>query len=447
MYDKIKHFVDFLCDIIQRFLPKSKVEQLGRIQVGKSEEVLKREYSRNLLKYMGIILAACMTLMVLSVLTAERGNIIKNGYLMKRQEPYGNSTSVKLEADIAGNSQDVAIEIAPREYSAEELKAKFGEAKKYILAQYLGENPSADQVSKDLNLVSAVPESAIQIEWQTDSGQLVGEGGTIQWDLIESDTPVEITAILRYGEEVEHMPIELTLQAQHKSEEEQLWADWQKEQNQLEEETASEEYLKLPEKINGQAVSYQYEKIASWKYILFVGLAAMLFVPLVLDSRIRQRLEYRETELRLDYPEMLEQFILLMGAGLTIRGAWHKIALEYQKKYESGNRKYRFVYEEMLVTMRELESGMSERKAYELFGKRTGIMAYMRFSTLLVQNLRKGSADLLRLLEYEAVDAFRERKESAKKLGEEASTKLLMPMLLMLAVVLTMIIYAAFRSM
>ena len=170
-------------------------------------------------------------------------------------------------------------------------------------------------------------------------------------------------------------------------------------------------------------------------------------MTLVFDSRIRQRIEYRETELRLDYPEMLEQFILLMGAGLTIRGAWQKIALEYQKKYESGNRKYRFVYEEMLVTIRELESGMSERKAYELFGKRTGILAYMRFSTLLVQNLRKGSADLLRLLEYEAVDAFRERKEHAKKLGEEASTKLLMPMLLMLVVVLTMIIYAAFRSM
>lgn len=447
MCDKIKHFTDFLCDIIQRFLSKSKVEQLERIQVGKSEEILKREYSRNLLKYMGIIFMVCMVLMVLSVITAEQGNKIKNDYLLKRQEPYGNSATVKLEADIAGSSQNVALEIAPREYSAEERKAKFEEAKKYILAHYLGENSSADQVSKNLNLIRAVPENAIQIEWQMDSGQFVGEDGTIRWDLIETDTSVEITVILRYGEEMERMPIDLTLQAQHKSEEEQLWADWQKEQELLEEQTVNEEYLRLPEEIDGQAVSYQTREMASWKYILFAGMLALLFVPLVLDSRIRQRLEYRETELRLDYPEMLEQFILLMGAGLTIRGAWQKIALEYQKKYESGNRKYRFVYEEMLVTIRELESGMSERKAYELFGKRTGILAYMRFSTLLVQNLRKGSADLLRLLEYEAVDAFRERKEHAKKLGEEASTKLLMPMLLMLVVVLTMIIYAAFRSM
>lgn len=447
MCDKIEHFIDFLCDIIQRFLSKSKVEQLGRIQVGKSEEILKREYSRSLLKYIGIIFIICMLLMVLSVITAEQSDIIKNGYLVKRQEPYGNSTAVKLEADIAGSSQDVALEIAPREYNAEERKTKFAEAKKYVLAHYLGENSSADQVSENLNLIRTVPESAIQLEWQTDSGQLVGEDGTVRWDLIETDTPIELTVILCYGEEMERMPVNLTLQAQHKSKEEQLWADWQKEKDLLEEQTVSEEYLRLPEEINGQAVSYQIREIASWKYILFVGMLALLFVPLVLDSRIRQRIEYRERELRLDYPEMLEQFILLMGAGLTIRGAWQKIALEYQKKYESGSRKYRFVYEEMLVTIRELESGMSERKAYELFGKRTGILAYMRFSTLLVQNLRKGSADLLHLLEYEAVDAFRERKEHAKKLGEEASTKLLMPMILMLVVVLTMIIYAAFRSM
>lgn len=434
-------------NVIQRFLTKNKVEQLGRIWVGKSEDMLKREYSRILLKYIAIIVILCMVLTISCVIVGGPEDIIKKGHLLRRQEPYGDISAVKLEADIAGSRQDVTIEIAPREYTAEERQAKFEEAKKYILAYYLGDNPSADQVSKSLNLVSAVPESAIQIEWQMDSGQFVCEDGTIRWDLIESDTQVELTAILRYGKEVEYMPLNLTLQAKQKSRDEQIWAEWQKEEELLEEQTVSDEYLCLPKEIDGQAVVYRIKETAFWKYILFAGFLLILFVPLVLDSRVRQKLEYRATQLCLDYPEMLEQFILLMGAGLTIRGAWHKIALEYQQKQERDKKKYRFVYEEMLVTTRELESGMSESKAYELFGKRTGILAYMRFSTLLVQNLRKGTADLLRLLEYEAVDAFRERKEQAKKLGEEASTKLLMPMMLMLVVVLTMIIYAAFRSM
>ena len=40
------------------------------------------------------------------------------------------------------------------------------------------------------------------------------------------------------------------------------------------------------------------------------------------------------------------------------------------------------------------------------------------------------------LLEQEAEEAFEERKNSAKKLGEEAGTKLLFPMLLMLGIVI-----------
>lgn len=75
------------------------------------------------------------------------------------------------------------------------------------------------------------------------------------------------------------------------------------------------------------------------------------------------------------------------------------------------------------------------------------MLQYMKFSTLLVQNLRKGSDDLLRRMELEAEDAVRTRRELAKQLGEEAGTKLLLPMMLMLAVVFALIMTAAFRSM
>ena len=54
---------------------------------------------------------------------------------------------------------------------------------------------------------------------------------------------------------------------------------------------------------------------------------------------------------------------------------------------------------------------------------------------------------MLRLLDYEVEDAFRERKENAKALGEEAGTKLLLPMMLMMVIVFALILYAAFYSM
>ena len=68
---------------------------------------------------------------------------------------------------------------------------------------------------------------------------------------------------------------------------------------------------------------------------------------------------------------------------------------------------------------------------------------YLKFSSLIVQNLRKGSKEIVKLLELEAIDAFEERKNMAKKYGEEAGTKMLFPMIVMLVVVMGIIMLPA----
>ena len=65
---------------------------------------------------------------------------------------------------------------------------------------------------------------------------------------------------------------------------------------------------------------------------------------------------------------------------------------------------------------------------------------------MLSQNLRKGTKGLTELLGREAEDAFEERKNLAKKIGEEAGTKLMIPMFLMLIIVFAMVIVPAFFS-
>ena len=50
------------------------------------------------------------------------------------------------------------------------------------------------------------------------------------------------------------------------------------------------------------------------------------------------------------------------------------------------------------------------------------------------------------ILEEEAAEAFEERKADARKLGEEAGTKLLLPMGIMLIVVMIIVIVPAFLS-
>ena len=62
---------------------------------------------------------------------------------------------------------------------------------------------------------------------------------------------------------------------------------------------------------------------------------------------------------------------------------------------------------------------------------------------MLIQNLQKGSRQLADMLEKESMEAWDERKRKSRVLGEAAATKLLVPMILMLLVVMAVIMIPA----
>lgn len=149
--------------------------------------------------------------------------------------------------------------------------------------------------------------------------------------------------------------------------------------------------------------------------------------------------------MRCDYPEIVAKLSLLVGAGMTVRMAWEKIVVDYRARQKSGSKK-RYAYEFMSEGLNMLKSGKPQIYVYEEFGMKCGIKEYMKFSSLIVQNIKKGTKELALLLTLEAKDAFEERKNMAKKYGEEAGTKLLLPMIIMLIVVMAIIMVPALMS-
>lgn len=71
---------------------------------------------------------------------------------------------------------------------------------------------------------------------------------------------------------------------------------------------------------------------------------------------------------------------------------------------------------------------------------------YLKLAALLQQNLKKGSKGLGKMLEEEVEDAFDLRKNLAIQQGEEAGTKLLLPMTIMLLVVMMIVMVPALMS-
>lgn len=178
-----------------------------------------------------------------------------------------------------------------------------------------------------------------------------------------------------------------------------------------------------------------------FEIVVFVAVAVAALI-MAGKKQKQSMLIKRKEQLKYDYSEMVSKISLLVSAGMSVRGAWERVAVDYHNS--SGKKRY--VYEEMWESYNQLRMGMSELTVYEQFGRRCGTKEYLKFSTLLIQNMKKGTKDLILMLELECIEAFEERKNLARKYGEEAGTKLIFPMIVMLAVVMVIIMYPAMVS-
>lgn len=369
--------------------------------------------------------------------------LIDGSYL--HRNAYGEGEiAVGLVAEIPGIQEEVFdYLVEERKFTAQELEKQYDEAQALFPAVILGENERLEDVRKNLSLVSELAEYPFQISWESSAYSLVDTDGTVQNKKLEAGEIVTLTARFRYEDWhrerqflVQVNPAVYTPQEEIRSRLENLIKE-------REEITKSEETMTLPDRLGSEQIVWREMIDDSSGYFLLLVLIGAGAVYWGKSRELDQKLEARKKELLLDYPEIVNKLALYMGAGMTIRNAFFKMGEDYKKQREQRKK---YVYEEILITCYELQGGRSETEAYERFGKRCQVQAYIKLSALLSQNIRKGSNDLLRMFRQEADNAFVERKNLAKKLGEEAGTKLLMPMMIMLCVVMVIIIIPAYFS-
>ena len=92
---------------------------------------------------------------------------------------------------------------------------------------------------------------------------------------------------------------------------------------------------------------------------------------------------------------------------------------------------------------RRLEEGGNERLIYQKFADEVNVRCYHRLMRTLSSNIEKGSSGLCRQLEEECQQAYEQRILTAKRMGEEASTKMLVPLLCMMVVIMAIVLLPA----
>lgn len=372
-------------------------------------------------------------------------NVNEEGRPVLERGDIGEDSRESMRVKIGESEEDIDVEISGREYTEEELEEVFEEAGEYLQKTILGENENPDEIRSDLNLPSEIPDMGITVTWDTDHYDVIDTQGNVKGEnLTEEGTLVRLTAVLKYGERTASHEFFVRAFPPVLSRSGEVMRDLQNELRESDEKTKTESYLILPETVNGEKLQWEYGRNtrAFGVLIMGLGMACMLIVSSIQRKKEEQKKQNRQ--MQIDYPHIINRFNLYIRAGMTVRMAWFKIARDYEKKRKEKGQ--RMAYEEMVRTMHRIQGGASEGESYENYGISCGLPVYKKFGTILSQNLRKGSKGLTELLEREASEAFEDRRNLARKLGEEGGTKLMIPMFLMLIVVFAIVIVPAFFS-
>ena len=367
----------------------------------------------------------------------EDGRVVRGEY---REEP----REIDLLAEYGKNSFVFRLQVDPLLLSEEQAQALLDDFTERLPSYILGKNADLQNVRSDLILEERYGDFPIHVEWKSDRPDILGDEGSVA--AVEQREEAVLQAQLSYGSCHRTEEISVTLTPPLLTDEEQFYVQLRTALLQAQENSLEQAQWQLPSEWEGESIRWSQRAEDDSMLFWAAAMTAAAAVYLISDKDLHKRLEKRKECIRREYPEVVHKLMLFIGAGMTVRGAFQKIAGDYEARRQNGSRASP-AYEEMLCACRELRSGVSETASYEHFGRRTGLQEYIRLSTLLMQNLKRGSRTLLERLRDEADKAALEQLRQGKRRGEEAGTKLLVPMVLMLAVVMAVIMIPAFSNM
>ena len=160
--------------------------------------------------------------------------------------------------------------------------------------------------------------------------------------------------------------------------------------------------------------------------------AGWYYYGTLLDTKIKKRSDSMLSE----FSEIVSKLALLTNAGLILKEAWELVAYNGDSE----------IYQEMQTSVVEMNNGMSEIDAISSFAARSMLPEIRKFSSTIIQGLIKGNSELAMMLQEQSSDVWELKQQMARREGEKASAKLLIPMMIMFMGVLLMIIVPIFSN-
>lgn len=328
--------------------------------------------------------------------------------------------------------KEIMVTVGQEQITAEQRKEVFQRAEKQLDEEIFCDGISADRVERSLALPEELPDSGISVSWESSRPEYLDWMGQLGEDIPEEGVAVRLTGTMMLQEKEELYQRDLMVYPEKYTGQEEL-------QYCLEQASeAKNPRMVLPGEIQGQKLVWKRAGDRSEITFGMFLLVSPAFLFLIEKQKAADKEKKEKQQLLQDYPEIVSKLTLLLCAGMNLRKAMERIGNDYLSWKKPGEE--RKAYQMIVDLCREMTRGVPEKMAYERIGEKCGLLCYRTLSALLVQHLQKGSAGLGRMLEDEVRNAQLQRQQQAKILGEQASTKLLIPMIMMLLIVFVILL-------
>ena len=366
---------------------------------------------------------------------------------LTRNPTGGGSYERELTAGYSGNEYEVTVNVPEKAPTEEEAYVLVDQAIAEIEATFLKDNESTDNVCSPVCVEKSYADKRVDCEWSFDDKGVMNPDGSIRLEKLAGPTAVTAYALLTCGEASTTYELKFTVRPPSSDTEAGFRYRLGLLLDKSNKENPYSEALTLPETLDNKDIIWRSAPDNTGMELSLLG--PIILIAMIIGSREekKRKAEKKMSELSRDYPNIVNRLSLFVGAGISVKAAFERIGNWYIKNRPEDPKQSRPGFEAVLQVNRRIADGISEAEAYRLFGADTGHKNYRKLSLLLRQNLKKGSRDMIDQLEKEERIANDEQKLYARIAGEEASTKLLLPMLMMLGVLLAILIIPAITGM
>ncbi len=384
-------------------------------------------------------------LFIVMVIFLSFSSFVTSRFIFRRNLFGQGEKEIRLKVDYEGKKEEISLLLEERKLTAPEEKEIMDAFFRKLAAEIKGDNLSLRKVNKALDFkdrvdgypfsISYEPQDSSLISWDGKPGEkalALGKGEKIRTWIRAEASYKDYSAVRQIGitlippQKVSLSPVQR----------------FQEMLARRESSSRNREDFIVDSAWEGVSVK-DASRENLWKIPPLI-LAITLLLVVMGHTSIREREQIRHKQNMQDFPLIVHLLTLYMGVGLSFPSAVSRICSDYEKRRKTDGERYAF--DQIRLMDHSLHMGLRPMEVCLEWGEHFRERAYARFAMLLSQSFSKGAKELRFMMEKEQEDAFRQQIDFVRKEGEEASTRLVFPMVALLFIIMALIMFPAFMQ-